>query len=463
MRIFFAVAEAYPFAKVGGLADVGASLPKALARLGHDVRLILPGYPCVGEAPVLETFDVAMGRRREPVELRDHGTHHGVRVLSAANARHFERELIYGYPDDDARFVLFSKAVVAACQATVWTPDVVHCNDWHTGLVPQSLADTPVPTVLTIHNLMYQGPLRPAVERLVPGDGTMLARGIGFADEVNTVSRRYREEILTPEHGMGLEQLLGRVRLRGILNGVDYEEYDPRHDTYIAANYGPSTLEDKALNKSALQERSRLPVDPAVPLLGMVARLVDQKGFDMLCTALDDIAALGAQVVVMGVGEDHYRDALVAAAERLPHAVAYHPTDHEAVARMTYAGSDLFLAPSAYEPCGLGALIAMRYGSIPVVRRTGGLAETIHDYADDPSSGLGFGFVPSTADHLLRTISTALDVYHKRMEWESLQRRAMAADFSWEHSSLEYVDMYTDAIRRRALPADLRGAPEAIA
>lgn len=474
LRVLFVIAEAYPFIKVGGLGDVGASLPKALARSGHDAKLVLPGYARMGAGEPLLSFDVPMGTTTARATVAHHGKHRGVDVYAVGGEGYFDRGAVYGgYEDNDvAPFVFFSKAVVEWAALSGWRPDVLHCNDWHTGLVPQYLRRgrhgatfERARTVFTIHNLAYQGHFGPEAETLVglDGEGSMLARGIVFADAVNTVSRRYLDEILTVRHGMGMDGLL-RARdgdLRGILNGVDYEDFDPQNDPRIAARYDGSSLEGKRICKAALQRKSGLRGDPDVPLIGMVSRLVDQKGVDLLCAAVDEVAALGAQLVVMGRGDEHYERSLEAAAARHPDAISYHATPDEVLARQVYAGSDLFLAPSAFEPCGLGPLIALRYGSVPVVRRTGGLAETILDYDRQPSGGLGFTFTRRSSRHLVKAVGRALRAYGRKAEWQVLQRRGMSADFSWEGTVREYEGLYTRALSgsRATVPAVAEAAP----
>ncbi len=475
LKILFAIAEAYPFIKVGGLADVGASLPKALARLGHDVRLVLPGYSCVGAGRPTVSLETPMGPETELAHVDHLGVHGGVSVYAVGNESYFDRGAAYGgYEDDDvAPFVLFSKAVVAFAARSDWKPDVIHCNDWHLGLVPQYVRYGPdraaldrTRTVLTIHNLAYQGHFGPETEALAgleDGEGSMLARGIAFADAVNTVSRSYLEEILTVEHGMGMDGLLcSRMGdLYGILNGVDYEEFAPETDPYIAARYDGSFVEGKRRNKAVLQKLSGLEPNPDAPLLGMVARLVDQKGVDLLCRSVDEMTALDAQVLIMGRGDEHYERALEEAASRHAGVVAYHATSEEALARQVYAGSDFFLAPSTFEPCGLGPLIALRYGSIPIARRTGGLAETITDHTRHPESSLGFTFARRTPGALVRAVSRALETYSRKSEWQALQERAMGANFSWEDAGRAYERLYARTLagrRTTALPRT-KGAP----
>lgn len=462
-RVLFASAEAYPFVKVGGLADVSGALPKRLAELGFDVRLVIPGYRGLGGTPVL-AFEVPLGPVAERIEVRRLQPMGSVEVLTLCIPGWFERDVPYGYQDDDVLpFVLFAKAVTALAVLDAWRPDVIHCNDWHCGLVAQDaregryrreLARTGI--VFTIHNAAYQGRVGAATERLIglPPAGTLLERGVAFADRVSTVSPRYLQEIRTPALGAGMDELL-RARgdtARGILNGIDYEEFNPRRDPWIATRYDGSYAAGKAVNKEVLQRISHLEPVPDRPLFGMVARLVSQKGVGLLSAALDQIVARGAQVVVVGEGAPRYRRALQAAVPRLPGSVAYHPTSRESLARQVYAGADFFLAPSVFEPCGLTPLIALRYGTIPVVRRTGGLADTVSDYAEDPDAGLGFVFVQRRVASLLSAVDSALAVYRRVPEWRRLQQRVMAADFSWCGPAREYAALYEEAVRSRRDP-----------
>ena len=466
-RILFASAEAYPFVKVGGLADVSIALPKRLVELGFDVRLVIPAYRGIGGTPVL-TFDVPLGPVAERVVVRRLPPLRGVEVFTIGLPGWFDREVPYSYQDDDVMpFVLFSKAIATLAAQEAWRPDIIHCNDWHCGLVAQEARQGPhrlaldrTGIVFTIHNIAYQGPVGAATDQLIglPPAGSLLERGVTFADQVNTVSPRYMQEILTPAQGAGMDQLL-RTRgdtARGILNGVDYEEFSPERDPWIDTRYNGSFVLGKRANKEVLQRISNLESAPDRPLFGRVARLVSQKGVGLLSSALDQFVARGAQVVVMGEGAPRYQRELQAAARRLSGNVAFHPTSQESLARQVYAGSDLFLAPSVFEPCGLTPLIALRYGTIPVVRRTGGLADTVKDYTEDPATGLGFTFVQRRVASMLSAVDNAIAIYRHQPEWRRLQTRAMGADFSWQAPAREYVALYEEAVRSRRGAAVVR-------
>ena len=464
MKVLFAIAEAYPFAKVGGLGDVGASLPRALARRGHEVRVVLPRYPSMVRGEPLLRLEVPMNGSLERPEVVGYGVHDGAEYLGLDADGVFARA--YGYQDDAVRpFVLFSKAVVAFAAQSGWRPDVIHGHDWHCGLSPEyarlgrhrhALGRTA--SVLTIHNLAYQGRFGPDVETTIEtrggGGRNLLARGIASADAVSTVSHHYLREIMTPGKGFGLESIL-RSRngsMTAILNGVDYDEYDPSVDPFIPARYDATSVGRRWLNKAALQRKSGLAVDPEPPLFGMVARLVPEKGVALVAGAADHLADLGAQLVVVGVGDEQQRRALEAAVDRRAGSVAYHATGREGMARLVYAGSDAFLAPSLHEPCGLAALVALRYGAVPVVRRTGGLAETIVDEGLHPGSGLGFSFEGGGPGDLLEAVKAARRAYGQEARWRSLQRRAMSADFSWDRPGRQYEDLYRATVERRRRP-----------
>lgn len=476
LRILILAAEIVPFAKVGGLADVVGALPKALHDLGHDVRLIMPRYGQVDPerfhlTPVLDAVPVKMAHYQEQVRILQGSIATDIPVYMVDAPRYFDRENIYGYTDDGERFILFCRAALEAIHALDWSPDIIHCNDWQTGIVPNWMhtvyhedpffAETA--TVYTIHNLAYQGIfgyrilevagvatggfLYPQIVELA-NVVDIMGRGILFADAITTVSERYAQEILTPTFGEKLDPILRarRERLFGILNGIDYQEMNPATDHFIRAPFEAATLDARAANKQALQERARLPVNPDVPLLGMISRLADQKGFDLISQIAQPLIAQGIQLVVLGIGDQHYQEMFQNLAVRYPEQVAIFLTFNSELAQCIYGGSDMFLMPSRFEPCGLGQLIAMRYGSVPIVRAVGGLADTVQEY--DPRTGQGNGFSFTNYDpwELFAAIVRALELFRFKDIWRTLQQRGMAADHSWHASALSYVDVYRNAI-----------------
>ena len=472
-------AEFDPFAKTGGLADVLASLPKALARRGLDVKVAIPKYGSVNLTgvtlrPSVARFDLPFDGRDEPVRL-DAVTLDGFEVLLVDNKPYFSaREAIYGYPDDGHRFTFFARAALEGARVLNWRPDVIHCHDWHTGLIPNWLrADDHAPdfadtaSVFTIHNLEYQGHFDAGVleaaglahQGFIPHPAradlndilVFMARGILFADKVNTVSPRYAREILTPDFGHHLDPLLRdrEADLQGILNGIDTDTANPATDPHLASHFTLETLERRALNKAALQEAVGLPVRPDVPLLGMVTRLAEHKGMDLLLASLPHILDRDAQLVVLGLGEPRYEEPLREAALARPDQVATAIRFDDPLASRIYAGSDIFLMPSRHEPCGLGQLIAMRYGSVPVVRATGGLADTVDDV--DPANDTGVGFVFHRYDPIdfFGAVARALEVYRFPNAWQGVIRRGMARDSSWDVPAAAYELLYADALTAR--------------
>ena len=476
LRILIMAAEIVPFAKVGGLADVVGALPKALRRLGHDVRLVMPRYGQVNPerfqlSSLLDAVTVSMSQHSEQARILQGSIGDDVPVYMVDAPRYFDRENIYGYIDDGERFILFCRAALEAMRQLDWSPDIIHCNDWQTGIVPNWMHTiyhedpffSESATVYTIHNLAYQGIfgyrilevagvaaggfLYPQIVELA-NVVDIMARGIHFADAITTVSERYAQEILTPTFGEKLDPLLRtrRDRLFGILNGIDYVEMNPATDHYIRAPFNSATLEKRVENKQALQERAHLPVRSDVPLLAMISRLADQKGFDLISQISQPLLAQGVQLVVLGIGDQHYHEMFQNLAVRYPQQVAIFLTFNTELAQNIYAGSDMFLMPSRFEPCGLGQLIAMRYGSVPIVRKVGGLADTVQEY--DPRSGLGNGFTFDNYDpwDLFAAIVRALELFRFKDVWRTLQQRGMEADHSWHASAVRYVDVYRDAI-----------------
>ncbi len=474
LKILFVAAECVPFYKVGGLADVIGSLPQALRALGHDVRVIMPRYRSI-DARTFQLkrtdrfIDVPAGSQVRITEVVE-TAYTGVPTYFVWDERFFGREVVYGQPDETMAFVFFSRAVIEFLRVLDWTPDVLHAHDWHSGLTVMYLATRgqretalkSIATVFTIHNLFFQGVSGDALFRYAgfsqiprhiigekPGQANWLARGIAHADVVNTVSPNYAREILTPEFGEGLQRLLRarRGRLSGILNGIDQTEWNPQTDRLLAANYDAYSLQKRAANKRAVQAQLGLKRKPNTLLLGMVSRLYDQKGVDILLEAADRLLQRDVQLAVLGSGEEKYHAVFKALRERYPGRVGVEHEFNEPLARKIYGGGDVFLMPSHFEPCGLGQLIAMRYGAVPLVRTTGGLADTVVDAGRSPRRGTGFSFRPYTAAALLKTVDRALAAYADAERWQTIQRNALAADFSWPTSARQYAALYERAIQ----------------
>jgi starch synthase len=480
LNILMLAAEVVPFAKTGGLADVAGALPKAIRALGHDIRVAMPRYGRIDPdkfdlTEVLAPFDVPIHRTTEPARILKGTIEPDVPVYMVDNTKYFDREGIYMYHDDADRFIFFCRAVLEASKLLNWKPDIIHCHDWHTSIVPNWLntiyKDDPdfanVVTVYTIHNLAYQGIFGHRVLEIAGLDEwgfmyhpemadlnevvDLMGRGIYWADLVNTVSETYAQEILTPEYGEQLDPLLRdrRDRLFGILNGVDYETANPATDPHIATNYDATTLNLRLENKLGLQREAGLPEDPEIPLIGMISRLTDSKGFDILGEAIDHILDLDVQFVLMGTGDQHYHELFSQMVHQYPEQAAIFLTFNTPLARRIYAGSDMFLMPSRFEPCGTSQLIAMHYGSVPIVRGTGGLADTVQDCDPRTEQGTGFVFKPYDRWALFAGVVRAVEIFRHHDLWHQIQLRGMHADFSWERSALKYVDLYRRALASR--------------
>ena len=472
LRVLFIAAEGVPFVKTGGLADVIGALPKALRRLGHDVRVVLPRYASINPArwrlePLLDNVAVPMHEETEHVRILAGSLADDIPVYFVDSPRYFQRENLYGYVDDGERFILFCRAALEMVRQLQWQPEVLHCHDWHAAIIPNWMRtiyrDDPflrgAATVFTIHNLAFQGIfgyrilevagvaeagfLYPAVAELA-NVVDLMGRGILFADTVSTVSPRYAKEILTPQFGERLDPVLRERRdhLYGILNGIDTEEFNPATDRYITAHFDAFSLEQRPANKVLLQEQVHLPVDDQIPVVGMISRLADQKGLDLLDQVLIPLIDLGVQLVVSGTGDQHYHQMFQRLAARYPRQVAINLTFNSEFSQRIYAGSDLFLMPSRFEPCGVSQMLAMRYGSIPVVHRTGGLADTVTEFDPAADSGNGFCFQPYEPFQLFAALVRALTVYRFKEPWHRLMSRAMQADYSWDASAEQYVALY---------------------
>lgn len=477
MKILFVTSEAHPLIKTGGLGDVSGSLPAALAGLQQEIRVVLPAYPqararLVGCAP------------RGRITLPDAGSDitllegrmpdSGVTVWLIDAPTYFNREGgPYGtpggdWPDNAERFALFARAVVELAMDRAglhWRPEVVHCNDWQSGLVPALLEreeERPA-TLFTIHNLAYQGLFpwevfnRLALPRELwhmeamefHGQFSFIKGGLAFADRLTTVSPTYAREIRTAAFGYGLEGLLNHRAgvLSGILNGADYAIWDPVNDALIPS---PFTAEDpsrKALNKAALQQRFGLTVSADTPLLGLVGRLVEQKGIDLVAAIIPALVKEGVQLAILGSGAHHFEQQLRALAAQFPRQVGLHIGYDEALAHLVEAGADIFLMPSRFEPCGLNQIYSLRYGTLPIVRRTGGLADTVVDTTPTTLSGgkaTGFVFDAASSEALGAAIRRALDYYRQPQQWHRLITNAMAQDFSWHASARRYLALYRE-------------------
>jgi starch synthase len=484
LKVVIVASEVMPFAKTGGLADVTGALPVALARLGHQVSVIMPRYPAIERAvrsleKVHDPLVVPMGSQTEEGAVWSAKLAARVPVYFIEHQAYFDRDALYStasgdYPDNAQRFAFFAKAALAACQALKLQPDIIHCHDWQAALIPAYLqtvlqhdpAWASTGSLLTIHNITYQGLFPPEVMAFLElppdtyspdgiefyGQVNYLKAGIVYADLINTVSRRYSQEIQTPEFGCGLEGIL-RYReqdVYGILNGIDDGAWNPAKDRLIAARYSATNLSGKQVCKRDLVKTFGLsPAWTNAPLVGMISRLVDQKGFDLLESAIHRLLALDLGLVVLGTGQAHYEDFLHQVRARYPGKVGVVIGFDDVLAHKIEAGSDIFLMPSRFEPCGLNPMYSLRYGTVPVVRATGGLDDTIEAYEPGLDRGNGFKFEPYDAEALLATLQRALTLYRDRAAWERLMRRGMQADFSWAKSAQAYADLYATALARR--------------
>ncbi|MCX7857343.1 MAG: glycogen synthase GlgA [Deltaproteobacteria bacterium] len=480
MKILIASPEIFPFVKTGGLADVTGSLPKALKTLGVEVRVVLPKHKQIGENFPLryknwKIFCPVSSKMVEGEVVESE--YDGIISYLIEKDEYFYRDYLYSTPDGDyldnaERFTFFSRAILEAIKVTGYVPDVLHLNDWETALSAMFLKIhykndhllKNVATLLTIHNLGYQGIfwhydmhlLNVGWEYFTPeylefyGKINFLKAGIVFADIINTVSKKYSQEIQTPEFGFGLDGVLRKRAsdLFGVLNGIDYEEWNPETDEKIPVKYNTNTVEKKKINKVALQKTLGLQPSEDKPLIATISRLSNQKGFDLIIPAIPQLFALGVQYVVLGTGERRFHEELEETKKRFPEVLGLKIGYDNDLAHLIEAGADIFLLPSKYEPCGLNQLYSLKYGTVPVVRATGGLDDTIIDYNENPEAGTGFKFHEYTVDAMLSAVKRALEVYRDKKSWESLIKRCMAQDFSWERSAREYIKLYELALKK---------------
>ena len=481
MHIAFAASECVPFSKTGGLADVIGALPPALANLGHKLSVFLPHHKQTkldDPRVVIPSITVPFDDRYRFCSVLDGGVRSGVQFYFIDYPPYFNRESLYGtalgdYHDNAERFALFSRAVLEATKI-LGVPDILHCHDWQTALVPILLktlyTDDPAfartPCVFTIHNLGYQGLFPPEILPLLMlpwdlftmsklefyGKVNFLKGAITMADYITTVSRRYSQEIQTAEYGFGLEGVL-RARsgtLAGILNAADNAQWNPQTDEHIAARYSAADLSGKAICKSELLKEVGLPEKSGVPVVGIVSRFAAQKGFDLIEQVADRLAYEDLIVVVLGSGDREYEDLFRRLSKLYPQKFAVKIAYDNALAHKIEAGSDIFLMPSRYEPCGLSQIYSMRYGTVPVVRATGGLDDTVEQFDPRTLKGTGFKFKEYSGEVMLETLQTALTTYHDKNAWQALMRNGMAQDYSWMDSAREYVKVYERALQLRA-------------
>jgi starch synthase len=483
MKVAFVSSEVFPFAKTGGLADVAGSLPKYIARLGNDVKVFMPKYDLVDEDKYGLKYRWDIGE----IPLRVNGItrflHLHQTMLPDSNIEvnfidcphYFFRGQIYtNDADEDERFIFFSKGVVEILQRLAWSPDVIHCNDWQTGLLPLFVKDNyswdklfdKTSFLFTIHNIGYQGvfPQKTifaaeikegfsgpggAVE--MNGNVNFMKAGILFSEIINTVSPTYAKEILTPAYGAGLENTL-KLResdLYGILNGVDYHTWDPSNDRLIPFRYTPDYLTGKLKNKKFLLEHLNMIFNENVPLIGIISRLVSQKGFDIVGDVFDLLMNLDAQWIILGSGEDKFEQMFNSAAQKYSDRVSVYIGYNNELSHLVEAAADIFLMPSLYEPCGLNQIYSLKYGTVPVVRKTGGLNDTVHDWNEYRSkggeTGTGFSFNDYTGQALYSTLHEAIDTFDNKPFWKKIQRNGMKKDYSWENTAKSYVDLYNKA------------------
>jgi starch synthase len=478
MKVLFISSEAVPFAKTGGLADVAGSLPVALKRLGVEVHLVLPFYRVVREGNLehrllLKDLKVPLGNTELAARVWGSSTEEEVPVYLIEREDMYDRPNIYGnslgdYYDNFERFAVFARAALSTAEILSIKPDLIHCHDWQTGLVSALLKgpfrDSTTlgapPTVFTIHNLGYQG-LFPedklsltglSREEFYRSEGleyygniSLLKAGIAYSNAVTTVSPAYAREIQTPEYGMGMEGILQyrRASLYGILNGVDYQLWDPARDAHISVHYSPRKVAGKhACKESLIQEVNLDPLLTKRPLLGMISRLDAQKGLDLLVKILDDILTLDVGLVILGSGDERIQGAIQEAAQRHPGRVGLSIGFDEPLAHRIMAGADAFLIPSRYEPCGLTQMYALKYGTVPIVRATGGLDDTIVPFDHKTGEGNGFKFSAYEPNAFLEAIRKAIDLFQDPKAWQRLMANGMKADFSWERSAQQYRTLY---------------------
>lgn len=474
MRVLFVASEANPFIKSGGLGDVAGALPKALAQKGVDIRVVIPKYKELNwevkdKLRFNKWFNVKVGWRDQFCGVWE-CFYNGVTYYALDNERYFNRDEMYGFYDDGERFAFFDRAVLDMLRQIDWQPDLIHCNDWQTGMLPVLLKFQykrndmfywNMKCVYSIHNIAFQGIFDPTIlpelfdfdmelydnTCLKFDEGVSFMKGgLYYSDIITTVSNSYAAEIQTSEYGQRLDGVLRdrSYALRGIVNGIDYDEFNPKTDRFIYKNYDVNSIKNKVVNKTSLQQELGLAVDENIPMIAMVTRLTHQKGLDLLVDISDRLLQQNVQLVILGTGDSHYEDHFKWLDYKYGNKVSVNIRFDNALANKIYAASDMFLMPSLFEPCGLGQLIALRYGSIPIVRETGGLKDTVTAYNEYTWEGNGFSFTNYNADELYNILQYALWIYQDKKRWNNLIEHAMNSDNSWNRSAQIYLDMYRE-------------------
>jgi starch synthase len=483
LKILFVASEVEPFAKTGGLADVAGSLPKELKKMGIDVRIVLPKYGSINEKKfgidVIQnsSFEIPLGDKKITGKLKTTDIDvesENIPVYFLDNDFFYNRNGLYNdpatnsdFPDNAERFIFFSRGVLESLKIIGWKPDIIHCNDWQSGLIPIYLKKnysrdsffTGIKSVFSIHNLAYQG-IFDKFTLLKTGlswdvftmEGiefyeriNMMKAGIVYSDFVTTVSPTYAEEIcVSEEFGYGLEGVLkkNKSKLVGILNGVDYEIWNPEKDVEIPQNFSEKKLSGKLEDKKFLLEKFNLPYNENIPVIGMVSRLASQKGFDLIESAADELMKLNIKMVFLGAGESKYKEFLELLHKKYPGKVGINIGFDNQLAHLIEAGSDMYLMPSRYEPCGLNQMYSLKYGTIPIVRATGGLDDSVVQYNPKSKTGTGFKFSEYKKQHFVDTVKYAVEVYNVKSAWLQLMKNAMKQDFSWEASAKKYIELY---------------------
>jgi starch synthase len=491
INILFVVSEAVPFAKTGGLADVGGALPQVVRELGHEIRIMMPKYGLFSERKHkvhdvirLKDISISIGGKTTNASVKSAFITNSkvkVQVYFLANDQYFLREGLYvnphtkkDYHDNDERFIFFCKGTLETLKKLGWKPDIIHCNDWPCGLIPAYLKtvyrDDPffknTRSIFTIHNLAYQGlfPKESFYKTGLPeeifqqegvefyGQLSFMKAGLYYADIINTVSEKYAQEIRTDEEmGCGLRKLLDRRKkdLYGITNGIDYSIWNPEVDKLIPHNYSLKDFKGKSENKKALLNRFNLEYKESIPVIGIISRLADQKGFDLIGNIIRDLMKLDLQIVVLGTGEKKYHELFEKIHQKYPDKFGIFLGFNESLAHLIEAGSDMFLMPSRYEPCGLNQLYSLKYGTVPIVRATGGLEDTIEDININDGKGTGFKFKKYDSQELFKVIKKALKVYSDKKRWRKIMKSGMMKDFSWANSARKYVTLYKKLIKER--------------